>query len=151
MDLSLQLARAPAGISGIALELTVLQVAQPRERVPRRTEVQALDQLVTLRIVEVSAVQDQSVLGLDRAAAADELPVVTSAILVAGFAVRGLSAFLRNEVMGLMMSITILCALLADFLLLPPLLIAIDAGKGRLLPALDQHGEAGRAGGDLGN
>ena len=76
---------------------------------------------------------------------------ITSAILVAGFAVLALSDFLLNEVMGLMMSITILCALLADFLLLPPLLIAMDAGKGRLLPALDQHGEAGRPGGDLGN
>jgi hypothetical protein len=54
---------------------------------------------------------------------------VTSIVLVGGFSVLALSSFLPNEVMGVMMAITISCALLADFLLLPPLLIAMDAGK----------------------
>jgi predicted RND superfamily exporter protein len=54
---------------------------------------------------------------------------VTSFVLVGGFSVLALSSFLPNEVMGLMMAIAIACALLADFLLLPPLLIAMDAGK----------------------
>jgi hypothetical protein len=54
---------------------------------------------------------------------------VTSFVLVGGFSVLALSNFLPNEVMGLMMAIAIACALLADFLLLPPLLIAMDAGK----------------------
>ncbi len=54
---------------------------------------------------------------------------VTSFVLVGGFSVLALSSFLPNEVMGQMMAITITCALLADFLLLPPLLIAMDAGK----------------------
>jgi predicted RND superfamily exporter protein len=56
---------------------------------------------------------------------------VTSAVLVAGFAVLALSQFLINEVMGVMMALTILCALVADFLLLPPLLIAFDRRKRR--------------------
>ena len=54
---------------------------------------------------------------------------VTSVVLVGGFSVLSLSSFLPNEVMGEMMAITISCALFADFLLLPPLLIAMDAGK----------------------
>ena len=54
---------------------------------------------------------------------------VTSVVLVGGFSVLSLSNFLPNEVMGEMMAVTITCALLADFLLLPPLLIAMDAGK----------------------
>jgi uncharacterized protein len=54
---------------------------------------------------------------------------VTSVVLIGGFSVLSLSSFLPNEVMGEMMAITISCALFADFLLLPPLLIAMDAGK----------------------
>ena len=51
---------------------------------------------------------------------------VTSAVLIAGFAVLAFSDFLLNEVMGLMMALTIFCALVADFLILPPLLMAMD-------------------------
>ncbi len=51
---------------------------------------------------------------------------ITSAALIAGFAVLSMSDFLVNEVMGVMMALTIFCALVADFLILPPLLIALD-------------------------
>ena len=51
---------------------------------------------------------------------------VTSAVLIAGFAVLSFSDFLVNEVMGVMMALTIFCALVADFLILPPMLIALD-------------------------
>lgn len=54
---------------------------------------------------------------------------VTSAVLIAGFAVLSMSDFLVNEVMGVMMALTIFCALVADFLILPPMLIALDKRK----------------------
>ena len=54
---------------------------------------------------------------------------VTSAILVAGFAILSLSTFKMNATLGLLNAITLLCALIADFLLLPPLLMALDRGK----------------------
>ena len=50
-------------------------------------------------------------------------------VLIAGFAVLAMSDFLVNEVMGVMMALTIFCALVADFLVLPPLLIALDKRK----------------------
>ena len=55
--------------------------------------------------------------------------VVTSIVLVAGFLVLAFSAFTLNSNMALMTSATILFALIADFLLLPPLLMAIDGGS----------------------
>ena len=51
---------------------------------------------------------------------------VTTFILVAGFAVLSLSAFQLNQQMGLLTAIAMVCALIADFLLLPPLLLALD-------------------------
>ncbi len=56
---------------------------------------------------------------------------VTSAILVAGFAVLSLSTFKMNEDLGLLTAIAIAAALLADFLLLPPLLISLDKRRER--------------------
>jgi len=56
---------------------------------------------------------------------------VTSAILVAGFAVLSLSTFKMNEDLGLLTAIAIAAALLADFLLLPPLLISLDRRRER--------------------
>ncbi len=50
----------------------------------------------------------------------------TSAILIMGFIVLSFSAFEINESLGLMSAITIAAALLVDFLLLPPLLMACD-------------------------
>ena len=58
--------------------------------------------------------------------------VVTSVVLVAGFMVLTFSAFALNSNMALMTAVTILFALVADFLLLPPLLMAVDGpGHGR--------------------
>ncbi len=54
---------------------------------------------------------------------------VTSLVLVAGFMVLSLSAFELNAGMGLMTSIIIVVALILDFLLLPPLLMKMDADK----------------------
>ena len=54
---------------------------------------------------------------------------VTTLILVAGFAVLALSAFQLNQQLGLLTAIAMVCALVADFLLLPPLLLALDRDK----------------------
>ena len=53
----------------------------------------------------------------------------TTAVLALGFLVFASSGFEVSWALGLMVTITILFALLADFLLLPPLLIAIDRKK----------------------
>jgi len=55
--------------------------------------------------------------------------VVTSLVLVAGFAVLTFSAFALNSNMALMTAVTIIFAIIADFLLLPPLLMALDGDK----------------------
>jgi len=52
--------------------------------------------------------------------------VVTSIVLVAGFTVLTFSAFALNSNMAIMTAVTIIFAIIADFLLLPPLLMAID-------------------------
>jgi predicted RND superfamily exporter protein len=54
---------------------------------------------------------------------------VTSAILVLGFAALAMSAFWPNATLGMLTALTILCALIADFLLLPPLLMAFDRSE----------------------
>ena len=54
---------------------------------------------------------------------------VTTAVLVAGFMMLVMSTFKMNSDMGLLTSITITVALIVDFLLLPPLLMALDKGK----------------------
>lgn len=51
---------------------------------------------------------------------------VTSAVLVAGFAVLAFSAFALNESLGLLTALTITTALIADFTLLPALLTTLD-------------------------
>ena len=53
----------------------------------------------------------------------------TTAVLSAGFLVFAASGFELSRVLGLLVTITILFALAADFLLLPALLIAIDRRK----------------------
>lgn len=60
--------------------------------------------------------------------------VVTTVILVAGFAVLAQSSFAVNETMAKMTALAISLALIADFLLLPPLLIMLDARKQRTVP-----------------
>jgi hypothetical protein len=52
--------------------------------------------------------------------------LVTTIVLVAGFLVLSQSTFKLNSDMGLLTSITIALALLADFIFLPPLLMKVD-------------------------
>jgi len=54
---------------------------------------------------------------------------VTTVILVAGFAVLGLSSFKLNVDLGILTAVTIASALVMDFLLLPPLLMFMDQEK----------------------
>ena len=54
---------------------------------------------------------------------------VTSAVLISGFMILTLSTFKLNSDMGLLTSIVIAFALIADFLLLPPLLMRLDKKK----------------------
>ncbi|MDG1287909.1 MAG: MMPL family transporter [Rickettsiales bacterium] len=55
--------------------------------------------------------------------------IITTFILIAGFGILILSSFQMNVTLGLLTAIMIGCALIADFFLLPPLLIAIDRTK----------------------
>ncbi len=57
--------------------------------------------------------------------------VVTSLVLIAGFTVLTFSAFMLNSQMALMTAVTIVFAIVADFLLLPPLLMALDRKEHR--------------------
>ena len=52
--------------------------------------------------------------------------VVTSIVLIAGFLVLTFSAFQLNANMAFMTAVTIVFAIVADFLLLPPILMAFD-------------------------
>jgi len=54
---------------------------------------------------------------------------ITTLVLVAGFTVLAQSTFKLNGDMGMLTAITILIALLIDFLFLPPLLMALDSKK----------------------
>ena len=55
----------------------------------------------------------------------------TTAVLVAGFLVFATSGFQLSWALGILVSMTLAIALMADFLLLPPLLLAIDRRKTR--------------------
>lgn len=55
--------------------------------------------------------------------------VVTSTVLVAGFLIMQFSHFNPSNNMGMLLAITILVALLVDFLFLPPLLMFLDSKK----------------------
>jgi len=57
--------------------------------------------------------------------------LATSVVLALGFLVLTRSAFVLNADMGLMTALTILFALIADFLLLPTLLMALDNKESR--------------------
>lgn len=54
---------------------------------------------------------------------------ITSAALIAGFGVLYLSGFKVNAEMGILSAVTIAIALLADYFLLPPVLLKIDGKK----------------------
>ena len=53
----------------------------------------------------------------------------TTVVLSLGFLVFASSGFELSWALGLLIAITLVCALIADFLLLPPLLMAIDRRK----------------------
>lgn len=55
--------------------------------------------------------------------------VITSIVLVLGFAVLGTSGYRPSSHIGWLSSITLIFALAADFLFLPPLLMKLDRGK----------------------
>jgi predicted RND superfamily exporter protein len=55
--------------------------------------------------------------------------LVTSAVLVGGFMVMQFSHFNPSNNMGMLLAITILMALLVDFLFLPPVLMFLDKHK----------------------
>lgn len=57
--------------------------------------------------------------------------LVTSVILIAGFAVLGLSSFQINQTLGILTAIIIFVALFTDFLLLPPLLTTFLSEKAK--------------------
>ena len=54
---------------------------------------------------------------------------ITSAALIAGFGVLYLSGFKVNAEMGILSAVTIAIALLADYFLLPPVLLKINGKK----------------------
>lgn len=54
---------------------------------------------------------------------------VTTLVLVIGFSILVFSGFAINSTLGIMTAVTIACALIADFFLLPPLLIMLDKDK----------------------
>ena len=56
---------------------------------------------------------------------------ITSAVLVAGFLMVASSSFTINAHLGMLTAIIISCALLADFLFLPPLLLLVDRIRNR--------------------
>ena len=63
---------------------------------------------------------------------------VTSAVLVIGFLILSQSAFELNAGMGLVTSIIIAIALFLDFLMLPPLLMKMDAPKNEKLNLVEE-------------
>ena len=64
---------------------------------------------------------------------------VTSAVLIAGFMILSQSAFELNSSMGLMTSLIIAIALVLDFLILPPLLMKLDASRQEELQLAEQQ------------
>ncbi len=57
-------------------------------------------------------------------------PLLTTTFIFAlGFFVFGASGLLTNQILGLMVGMTVIIALVADFLLFPPLLVALDKSK----------------------
>ena len=61
--------------------------------------------------------------------------LTTSIVLVAGFIAISLSSFELNSSMGKLTALVIALALIADFFILPPLLMRVDAGAGSAVPS----------------
>lgn len=64
--------------------------------------------------------------------------LVTTIVLVAGFAVLALSSFSMNADMGLLTALTIATALIVDFFLLPPLLLQLEGRKDEATDTTDR-------------
>jgi hypothetical protein len=62
-------------------------------------------------------------------ATAGEAVIVTSGVLIIGFAVLAMSGFHINHALGAMAAITIACALVLDLFLLPPILMTFDGKR----------------------
>jgi len=76
--------------------------------------------------------------------------MVTSAVLVGGFMVMQFSHFHPSNNMGMLLAITILVALLVDFLFLPPLLMFLDRQKNQeAAPEVEQDNIKAQAPEDL--
>ena len=58
--------------------------------------------------------------------------LTTTAIFALGFMVFGTSALSANQTLGVLVGLTVVIALVADLLLFPPLLMALDKTKGKL-------------------
>ena len=58
--------------------------------------------------------------------------LITTLIFALGFLVFGASGLSTNQTLGVLVGLTIVIALVADFLLFPPLLVALDRRKSRL-------------------
>ncbi len=55
--------------------------------------------------------------------------LATTVVFAIGFMVFGASGMANNQALGLLMGITVIVALVADFLFLPPLLMALDGTR----------------------
>ncbi len=72
-------------------------------------------------------------------------PLLTTTLIFAlGFFVFAASGLWANQVLGLLVGMTVIIALVADFLLFPPLLVALD--KTRFLLGQEQSSEAKKSG-----
>ncbi len=69
----------------------------------------------------------------------------TSLVLVVGFSVLAFSGFKMNVHMGIMTTISVVCALVVDFLFLPPLLMKLEEKKYAKESALEPAEETGTA------
>ncbi len=65
--------------------------------------------------------------------------VTTTIVLTLGFLVLSMSAFQLNSAMGMLTALVIVLALIADFLLLPALLIKLDEGKSNEKAIIDNN------------
>ena len=55
--------------------------------------------------------------------------LATTVVFALGFLVFGASGMVTNQALGLLVGITVIIALLADYLFLPPLLMALDGTR----------------------
>lgn len=123
----------PAGIAFGVWGLTVAQVGMSVSIVAGMTLGIVVDDTVHFLSKYMRARREKS---LDAVAAiryafnhVGSALMVTTIVLVAGFAVLALSSFRMNADMGLLTALTIAVALLVDFLLLPPLLMKLEGQK----------------------